>query len=210
MNAALQALSRAAAEMRANPRLRYGLALIILVLMTEAGLRWSDAIAQQQQTLVKLQSDLSALKSGMRSEAALKQSLAQVQRMGKAMDTRLWTVSSEAVGQARLKDWLTDLVKRSIADQYAIALGATQDVGKPAAPFGGEAIRTASASDSALREFRATVSFRLTPRALEGVLLGVEGGEPFAAVETLTVKGQERRVEMTVRFLMRVKAGEHV
>lgn len=210
MSAAMQSLRKAAAELRGNPRLRYGLALIALVLLVELGLRWSDSIAQQQQTLAKLQSDLSSLKSGMRNETALTQSLAEVKKIGKALDTRLWTVSSEAVGQARLKDWLTEVVKRAIADQYAITLGASQEIGKAAELSGSDSVSSMTASNSALREFRATVSFRLTPRALEGVLLEVEGGEPFAAVETLTVKGQERRVEMTLRVLMRIKAGEHV
>jgi hypothetical protein len=43
---------------------------------------------------------------------------------------------------------------------------------------------------------------------LVGVLLDIEGGERFAAVESLLVKGQERRVEMTVRVLMRIQAPE--
>ena len=210
MSGVMLALRKMAGELRSNPRLLYGLVLIALVLLVELGLRWSDSITQQQQSLAKLQAELSRLKSGMRNEAALTQSLAQINQMGKALDARLWTVSSDAVGQARLKDWLTEVVKRAIADQYAITVGASQEVGKPAELAGSDTVGNMTASDSALREFRATVSFRLTPRALEGVLLDVEGGEPFAAVETLTVKGQERRVEMTLRVLMRIKAAEHV
>jgi hypothetical protein len=192
----MQLLNNAAMELRANPRLRYGLLAIVMVFLVEGGLRWSDAITLQQQKLTTLQSDLAALKSGMRNEAALRDSVIQAQRMGETMDARLWSVTSEAVGQARLKDWLTDVVKSSIADQYAITLGNSRELEK-------------LTSDQTLREFRANASFRLTPRALEGVLLAIEGGEPFAAVETLTVKGQERRVELTVRVLMRIKGAPH-
>jgi hypothetical protein len=106
------------------------------------------------------------------------------------------------VGQARLKDWLTEIVKSSIADQYAITLAASRELGGQ----GKEGVP----STDATKEFRATVTFRLTPRALEGVLLEIEGGEPFAAVESLVVRKQERRVELTVRVLMRVKEAAHV
>jgi len=201
MSAVLQLLGKAATELRSNKRLLYGLAIIALVVVVEGGLRWSDWLGQQQATLTRLQTDLSTLKSDASDEATLRAALAQVQRMGESMDTRLWTVSSEAVGQARLKDWLTGIVKRSIANQYAVTLAASRELGKPGPDGPG--------ATSSVREFRATVSFQLTPRALEGVLLEIEGGEPFAAVETLLVKKPERRVEITVRVLMRIKAGAH-
>lgn len=201
MNAVRQLLDKTVAELRANKRLLYGLAAIALVVLVEGALRWSDWLGQRQAILTTLQTDLTTLKSHARDEAALRAALAQVQRMSESMDTRLWTVSSEAVGQARLKDWLTDIVKRAIANQYAVTLAASRELGKPGPSGPGAA--------SPVREFRATVSFQLTPRALEGVLLEIEGGEPFAAVETLLVKKQERRVEITVRVLMRIKAGAH-
>lgn len=202
MSAVLQLLDKAAIELRANKRLLYGLAAIALVIVVEGGLRWSDWLGQQQATLTTLQTDLTTLKSHARDEAALRATLAQAKRMGESTDIRLWTVSSEAVGQARLKDWLTDIVKRSIANQYAVTLAASRELGKPGS--------SGSGATSSVREFRATVSFQLTPRALEDVLFEIEGGEPFAAVETLLVKKQERRVEITVRVLMRIKAGSHV
>jgi hypothetical protein len=105
-----------------------------------------------------------------------------------------------------MKDWLTELVKRNIADQYAINLSVSRELGRRDVANAGVASPTqAEAQVAGVREFRANVSFKLTPRALEGVLLEIEGGEPYGAVESLLVKGQERRVEMTVRVLMRVQ-----
>lgn len=203
MSAAISLFNKALIELRGNSRLRWGLFAIALVLLVDGALRWSDWVARQQQTLTRFQTELAELKSNARDEASLRSALAQAKTMSDVVDARLWTVSSEAVGQARMKDWLTDIVKRAIANQYAVTLAASRELGKPAT----SSVPTVSPT---LREFRATVSFQLTPRALEGVLLDIEGGEPFAAVETLLVKKQERRVEITVRLIMRIQPPAHV
>lgn len=204
MNELRALLSKAVADIRANARLRWGLALILLVVLVDGGLRWSDAVARQQQALAKLHAEVAALKSGIENESALTGTVESSRLLAALIDKRLWIVSSEAVGQAKMKDWLTEVLKRNVADQYAIALGVSRELGKQESGKSDKSV-SASAQTSTIREFRANVSFRLTPRALEGVLLEVEGGEPFGAVESLLVKGQERRVEMTVRILMRIQ-----
>lgn len=190
------------AELRANKRLRYGVLAIALVIAVEGGLRWIDWLDQQQTTLTRLQTDLSQLKSQLHDEAGLRQTLVQAQKMGMAVDARLWQVSSDAVGQARLKDWVTGIVKRALANQYAITLISSRELMASKAKV--------SDSTQPIWEFRTTLSFQLTPNALEAVLLEIEGGEPFASVETLSVKTRERRVEMTIKVLMRVIGSEHV
>lgn len=209
MNALMRIVRNAWADVQANPRLRWGLVLIAAVALVEGGLRWSDAIAQQQQALAKLNADVVALRTGLKNDAALTESLEASRKIAALVDTRLWIVSSEAVGQAKMKDWLTEVVKRNIADQYVITLGVSRELGKR--EVAGALAATSAQPEgttAGVREFRANVTFRLTPRALEGVLLDMEGGEPFAAVESLLVKGQERRVEMTVRVLMRIQPPE--
>lgn len=211
MSELMQSLRNAWADVQANPRLRWGLVLIAAVVLVEGGLRWSDAIAKQQQALGKLQADVVALRTGVKNDAALTGALEASRQTAALVDARLWTVSSEAVGQAKMKDWLTEVVKRNIADQYAINLNVSRELGKRESAGAAAPTSTSVQADmsvAGVREFRANVSFRLTPRALEGVLLEVEGGEPYGAVESLLVKGQERRVEMTVRVLMRVQPAE--
>lgn len=198
-------LGKAIAEISANSRLRWGLAIVGLIVLVDGGLRWRDAVTQQQQVLAKLNADVAALRAGFKNESVLQRAVESSRLLAAIIEKRLWTVSSEAVGQAKMTDWLTEVVKRNIADQYVITLGVSRELGKQDS---GDAASLSTASEGqagTIREFRASVSFRLTPRALEGVLLEVEGGEPFGAVESLLVKGQERRVEMTVRILMRIQ-----
>jgi hypothetical protein len=191
VNALRVVLAKAVADIRANSRLRWGIVLIALVVLVDGGLRWSDAVARQQQALAKMQADVAALKSGLKNESALQETAESSRQLVALIDKRLWTVSSEAVGQARMKDWLTDMAKRNIADQYIVTLGASRELGKQDGENATNLVATNKA-DSGIREFRANFSFKLTPRALEGLL----------------VKGQERRVEMTVRVLMRIQAPE--
>ncbi len=202
----MDAIHKAWSDVRANPRLLWGGVLIAVVVLVEGGLRWNDAIALQQQALGRLQADVVALRAGLKNDASLSDALEASRATAALMDARLWTVSSEAVGQAKMKDWLTEVVKRNIADQYAINLSVSRELGKREVANAAVTSPTqAEARATGVREFRANVSFKLTPRALEGVLLEIEGGEPYGAVESLLVKGQERRVEMTVRVLMRIQ-----
>ncbi len=196
---------KAVAEISANSRLRWGLVIVGLIVLVDGGLRWRDAVTQQQQVVAKLNADVAALKSGFKNESVLQRAVESSRLLAAIIEMRLWTVSSEAVGQAKMRDWLTEVVKRNIADQYAITLGVSRELGKQDSGAAASLSTSSEGQAGTIREFRANVSFRLTPRALEGVLLEVEGGEPFGVVESLLVKGQERRVEMTVRVLMRIQ-----
>lgn len=198
-------LGKAVVEVKANSRLRWGLVIVGLIVLADGGLRWRDAVTQQQQVLAKLNADVAALRSGFKNESVLQRAVESSRLLAAIIEKRLWTVSSEAVGQAKMKDWLTEVVKRNIADQYVITLGVSRELGKQDSADASSLSTSSEGQAGTIREFRANLSFRLTPRALEGVLLEVEGGEPFGAVESLLVKGQERRVEMTVRVLMRIQ-----
>jgi len=211
MSYLLTAIRKVWSDMQSSPRLRWGLMIIVVVLLVEGGLRWSDAIALQRQQISGLQAKVANLRAGMKDEALLKDTLIATRNAAALVDSRLWTVSSEAVGQAKLKDWLTDVIKRNIADQYTINLSASREMARPETGAYGVLVATneqASSDKVGVREFRANITFKLTPKALEGVLIDVEGGEPLSAVESLLVKGLERRVEMTVRVLMRIQPQE--
>lgn len=193
---------RMRAEWRGNRRLQIGLLLILAVLLIEGGLRWNASLHAKQQVLSQLESDLALLRSNAQDESGLRRSLDAANQTQEVIKARMWTVTSEATGQARLKDWLTGVVKAAIADQYAINVQPSRRLGPPEA-------QSATVPESELREFRATVQFRMTPQALEGVLYDIEAGKPFSTVETLSVKAVERRVELTIRVLMQIEADGH-
>ena len=206
-------LSESYQDFRSNRKLQYGLLAIALIVCVEWGMRWSDSLDAREKQLQQLHSEVRMLRNQSRDEEALRQLLSELETAQQAVDKRLWVVSSDAVGQARLKDWLTNLVKKAGVKNFKLVLSSPralgqsdgQDMSAGAITGSGKAARDSLKS---LRELRANLTLYFSPETLEKVLLEIEGGEPLAAVESLNVKRQERKVEMSVRVLMRIGAAE--
>lgn len=187
-------------EFKSNRRLQIGLALIALVIVVEGGLRWSDHLSSQAQLLGELQMRRVALQSRSRDAGALEERLERLRNAETAAQARLWQVPSEAVGQAKQKDWLLETFK---------TLGVTPQSIVLATPKAGPAERDSAPrnevdSVAGVRRFRATLMFQFSPAALESVLVALESGEPFVDIESLVVNRRQRRVELTIATLMDV------
>ena len=204
-------------EVRSNRNLQYGLLAIIGLVCVELGLGWSDTLSVKEKQLQQLRSELRDLRSQSRDEAGLRQQLIELERTQKIIDERLWIVSSEPVGQARLKDWLTAILNKAGAKNFNLVLSSPRVLG--AREGSGEARTTAESvskpeavlpSGAAkegiknLREVRATLTLVFTPASLEQILFDIEGGKPLATIESLNVSRRDRKVEMTVRVLMQI------
>ena len=201
----------ALAEIKNNRRLQYGLAGIFLIALVEGGLRWRDHSDDQSAELQRLQTEISTLKRQSRDEAALRQTLADLDRIKTELENRVWTVQSEAIGQARLKDWLNDCMVRVGIPDAAIKLSNplqvenTRKYGEKIVPIPG-AKRPQEARVDAIREVRANMVFRFTPEALERLLAELEGGDILVAIDTLVVNRRDMRVEIGIRIPMRLAA----
>lgn len=184
-------------ELQATRHLRHGLLAVAVLILGEAGLRWSDRLDAAGQRLRELRAELGELRAQTRDEAGLRASLALLETARRTVDSRLWQVSSEATGQARMKDWLDEILKRAGATGPKIALSSARVAG--AAKQAG-----ATTSDAGLREIRATVTAGFSPALLEQALFEIEGGEALAVIEALAASRRDRRIEFTVRVLFRI------
>lgn len=202
-------------EFRANKRLQYGCAAIVLIALVQGGLNWSDRLTNQNRVLNQVRGEIATLKQQSLDEAALRQTLLELEQLDEEVNGRLWTIASEAVGQARLKDWLNETLARVGATNPTLNLANPRPPGKDketsrqdesSATRRGETGNKpgTSPSDLGLREFRATIGFIFTPDSLERLLAALEGGEPLVAVDSLTVNKRDRRAEIGIRVLMRV------
>ena len=187
-------LEKYGAEFRSNRRLQIGFTAVIFIFIINTALNWNDHLAVEAQKLQDLRSKLSSLRNEVRNEAAIRQRLIDAKKTKQQVNEKLWAVSSEPVGQARLKDWLMGLIVEIKAQNYKLTLANSKQLSAPNA---------AKKSDE-LREFRANVSFAFSPESLEDFLAEVESGEHFAALETLIINRKERRIEAMVRVLMRI------
>lgn len=201
--------SRMREEFRANRRLQLGLALVFGVLLVEGGLRWSDHLARSASTLADLEARRAVLQTQTRDEGALRAQLERLQLISAEEGARLWRVPSEAVGQARQKDWLLGVFKAVSVAPQSIVLAAPRPIQSDRNDKGrGADAKPRSEVSGAIgvRQFRATVLFSFTPAALESILSALEGRSAFLEIESLTVKRRERRVELSLAMLMEVGA----
>ena len=211
-----QSLDAALKEFRRNRRLQFGVLIVVLIVGTSLGLDWLDALDAKEKKLQHVRDDLRALRHQSKDEAELRRRLEKLTAVQNDIDERLWGVSSEAVGQARLKDWLTGLASQSGGKVLNLVLSTpkvpqlrSEQDGKSGSPSAGEGVaREKKASDadseSALREFRANLTVPFTPQALEQLLAAIEGGKALATVESLNVNRRDRRVEIGVCVLMMI------
>lgn len=202
-------------EFRANKRLQYGCAAILLIAVVNGGLNWSDRLTSQSRELSQVRGEIATLKQQSLDEASLRQTILELDQLDEEVNRRLWTIPSEAVGQARLKDWLSETLTRVGATNPTLKLANPRPPGReadssnqaaPNATLRSDAKKRPgqTASDLGLREFRATIGFVFTPESLERLLAELEGGEPLAAIDSLTVSKRDRRAELGIRLLMRV------
>lgn len=187
-------------ELRISRKLSFGLLLLSMLALGEVGLRWSDHLAANEKRLLELRGEAHRLRSQLSDEAALRESLAALEKARGVADARLWSVSSDATGQARTQDWLSNILKNAGVTQPNIVLSTPRPFAERRETGG----RGEGSSGDELREIRATVTTGFTPALLEQLLAGIEAGEPLAVVEALNVSRRDRRIEFTVRVLFRV------
>lgn len=210
MSALKQTFAGLLAEIRGKRNLQYGLLAMALLGCSELFLQWSDWQTAQEKTWQTLHGELRALRTQSRDEALLRSQLDELEKQQELVDQRLWRVSSEAVGQARLKDWLGEQLKKAGVGKYKLSLSAPTALdlqggsGQPQGRSSGEANKDRQNAPE-LYELRANLNFAFTPAALEDFLLAIEGSEAFTAVESLKVARRERSVDLGLRLLVRIQ-----
>lgn len=188
-------------ELKTNRRLQFGTLAIVLMLVVEIGMNWSDRLTRQTKELNQLRAQIASLRQQSHNEAYLTETLASLEQLQREVDERLWLVSSEAVGQAKVKDWINETLGRIGISNSTINIATPRP-----AQNKNDGPAFANPTDKSLLEFRATISFGFSPETLENLLAELEGGEPFVAIDALTVNRQTRRVELGIRLLMRLDA----
>lgn len=212
MKAPRQFLSDSFQDFRSNRKLQYGLLAIILIVSMELGIRWTESLDTKEKQLQQLRSEVRTLRNQSRDEDALRRLLSALETSQQTVDKRLWVVSSDAVGQAQLKDWMTKLVQKAGVKNFKLTLSSPRPLGQTDRSEPSEGATAGAGSRNTIgknflkdmRELRASLTMPFAPDTLEKVLLEIEGGEPLAVVEFLNVKRQDRRAELGVRILMRI------
>ena len=115
-------LDSALSEIRSKRSLQYGLLAMALLFCSELLLQWTDWQDAQEKQWQQLRSELRTLRHQSRDEATLRNQLSELEAQQRIVGERLWRVSSEAVGQARLKDWLGEQLKKAGINKFRLTL----------------------------------------------------------------------------------------
>lgn len=142
-------------ELRGSRRLQLALLAFVVIAAAEGGLRWSDRLAARERQLQDLRGELRSLRAQSRDEAELRQALAGLAEARRELDARLWRVPSEAIGQARLKDWLGGIAKQAGVANPTLTLS-------PAKPLLA-ADKAPAAELGAVHELRAVLGYAFYP-----------------------------------------------
>jgi hypothetical protein len=180
-------------DLSGNRRLQWGLLAVLVILGAEGGLRWMDTLGMQERKLAQLRDQKIRLREQVRDHTMLEALLDEAERLQAAAKARLWVVPSEAVGQARQKDWVQTLFQTEGVRLQTLVLAT------PRANLADAAARPAD-----IREFRATLTFPFSPDNLEKVLAAIEAGPAFARVEGLRVNRRQRRIEIEFAMAMEI------
>jgi hypothetical protein len=186
------------AELRANPRARVGIALIVAVIWFYAALLLRDARDQQQQQYRIAASHLARVQA-VAAQKDWPARLAAATTLRADVESMLWRGTTLGLARATLQDWLDQHLRAAGVPRPVVRLGTGE--GDAGAGLGGVADGT-DAANGALRDVwrvRAKLTFDFTPGSLNALLLKLEQNRPRMVVEALRVsKDPVPRVEMDV------------
>ena len=195
-------------ELRANPRLRLGLAVIAGTLGFYGLLAWQD----HQQELAAQGQRLSAQVQRLSSRQAMDQwpqRAEDAQQVLQAVQRRLWRQSSVGLAQAEFQDWLREQLRRTNALNAVVKIAeADEPAARAGAGAGAGADTTARAPRSDLTRVSAQVEFANTdPQILLALLAGLAGPERTVVVQVLSVKPQRVEMRLAAWFLLPAPPG---
>lgn len=183
------------AGIRANPRLRLGLWLIlgiawfygILLLRDQA----RDAATAHQSTARKM--------ARIQAQAGQDEWLARVgpaRALQLELENSLWHESTIGLAQAAFQDWLNQTIQQSGLIRPAVSMAAQEENSAETGP------------DQPLWKVSAKISFDFTPQSLYALLERIEGNDKQIVVETLVIRGAPvPRAEMLLSAPFQKPAG---
>lgn len=177
------------AQLRSNPRLRIGLALIIGIVWLSLLLDLRD----QNQALVDQYKQTASQLARYNSQQKQSQWLTRAQDAKDvlaAVETRVWQEPTLGLTQAEIRDWLLHELLQSKALAYTVKVSdAADDKGGTKGGKSGDAL-------SDLVRVRATLEFNTDAAVLDKLLSAFANADHQIVVENLAVK--QPRTSMTV------------
>lgn len=175
------------AEIRANPRLRWGLWLIAGILWLYAILVLRDVYREQSGRYASLLKKVATVQV----QAGQKEWLDRVDPatlMKVQLESRLWQSGTVGLAQAAFQDWLNQALAQTAVSRPAVTLAA-DDYKPPARKADGATNDSArEAAPEGLWKVKAKVEFDFNPQSFTAFMARVGSHDRQIAVESLTIR----------------------
>lgn len=182
-----QLIHSSIAELKANPRLRWGLWIIIgivwlyvILVLREEVQRKTEIYQGELKKIARIQSESTQTGWPSRLEAA------QALRLN--LESRLWREDTIGLAQAKFQDWLNLAVQQANLPKAVLTVAAQEEAG--VADKGSDSPgKSASPLPAELWKVSAKLAFDFNPQILYPFLARLATHEKQVSVESLTIRG---------------------
>lgn len=178
-----QPIRRFLAEMKANPRLRWGVWAIVGIVWLYGVLELRDA-SQRQTEAYRAASRKLVQAQTIATQGEWPARLEQVNIARLELESRLWKAGTPGLAQATFNDWLAQLALQSSLARSQIAVSAQED-----GPSGREAGDKGSGAVPGLWKVSARLSFDFAPPGFHRLMAQLATRDQRVVIESLTIRG---------------------
>jgi len=174
------------ADIRNNPRLRWGIWFILAILWLYAILVLKDRAKAETDQYQETVSQIARTQAQAQQKDWLER-LQPARLLKVQLESRLWQASTAGLAQAAFQDWLNQLLAQTAVGRPAITLTVAGD--SPAEPQSGQegSTNTATAPDG-LWKVKAKVEFDFNPQTLVAVMTRIEANDKNIVLESLAIR----------------------
>lgn len=181
LNESLKALF---ANLKANPRLRWGVLSIVGVLWFYSVLELRDAVQRKNEAYTALNKKIARMQ-GAAEQAEWPSRLKEAHAVQFTMEKRLWRESTIGLAQATINDWLTQLTQQANLTKVQLQVAAQEDGGVKKGD-GSDGVATPAGSD--LWKVSAKLAFDFSPQSFYPLLGHIATNEKKVIVESLVIR----------------------
>lgn len=180
-------------QVRSNPRLRWGLWVILGIFWFYIILVLRDVLQEKQDKYHSVAQSVSRLNAQLAQPEWVTRAGA-AKTMAVQMESRLWQAPTSGLAQAAFQDWLKTTLAQAGLNQPVLTVTSPDS----ATSTGTTAANPAVSPPTDLWKVRATLSFEFNPENFITLMNKIEFGEKLVSIETLSIRKEPAppRVDM--------------
>lgn len=186
-------------QLAGNPRLRIGIALVLVIIGSYFTLDKAEQVNKSQQEYRRLNVRIAQTRQ-QASETAWPARSAAAGAALDALRQRDWTDSTDGLLQARWNDWLQALLTQEKAGNSTITL--------TDAPLAAGKDNAAAGTPDTMRPIKAKLHFEVPPKVLYNILQAIDTHQQTMVVDTLSYRWMQTvgRAEINLRTFARISS----